>query len=136
MGLSPNIWGSQTWHSIHAIALAYPEKPTEEEKKQYDDFFKTLPDVLPCAICGQHLRENYKLLPIQLGSQKELFNWTVALHNLVNQQTNKPTITNEKALNEFFTNAKNTIDPIYYLIGGIAIGGVGVLIANSLARSK
>ena len=136
MGLSPNIWGSQTWHSIHAIAMSYPENPTDEQKKQYEDFFKTLPDVLPCAICGEHLRENYKKLPIQLGSPKELFNWTVALHNLVNEQTGKPTLTNEDAYTQFSKNSKKQIDPMYYIVGGIAIGAVGVLIINSLARGK
>lgn len=136
MGLSPNTWGKQFWHSIHAIALAYPESPTDEQKMQYKDFFDRLPGILPCVFCGNALRENYKKLPIRLDSQRELTNWTIDLHNLVNRETGKKTLSYDEAIEQFKKNTKKQIDPIYYLGAGVFIGVAGLLIANSLARGK
>jgi hypothetical protein len=31
--INPNIWGTHGWTFMHYITLAYPENPSEEDKK-------------------------------------------------------------------------------------------------------
>ena len=54
------------------------------------DFFNVLTKVLPCRECKAHLKENLAKLPPKLDSRKDLFNWSVDLHNLVNTMMGKP----------------------------------------------
>ena len=37
MGVSPKHWGREGWKFIHWVALTYPSKPTEKDKKNYLD---------------------------------------------------------------------------------------------------
>jgi hypothetical protein len=53
--MDPNVWGKHMWASIHFIALAYPDAPTEENKNTYYSFFTNLYKVLPCHKCREHL---------------------------------------------------------------------------------
>jgi len=50
MGVSPKHWGKEAWKFIHWVALTYPNKPNEKDKKNYLKFFESLQDVLPCPI--------------------------------------------------------------------------------------
>jgi len=47
MGVSPKHWGREGWKFIHWVALTYPNKPTDKDKKNYLQFFESLQDVLP-----------------------------------------------------------------------------------------
>lgn len=107
--MKPDIWGKHLWYSIHFIALDYSEKPSEEEKKQYFDFFSNLHKVIPCFECSKHYEQNIKTLPLTteyLKNNDKLFEWTVKLHNLVNKQLNKKemSLKNAKYLYNNFTN--------------------------------
>ena len=46
--LKTDIWGPSTWHMIHSIAFAYPDKPTDIEKQDMLAFFNILTKILPC----------------------------------------------------------------------------------------
>jgi len=100
MGLNPKIWGSHAWRFIHYVALTYPVTPTEEDKKNYSSFFENLQHTLPCPICANNFKDEMKKFPINLSSQRGLFNWTVDIHNEVNKRTGKPTLTYIKALEQ------------------------------------
>jgi FAD-linked sulfhydryl oxidase len=100
MGYSPKLWGREGWHFIHYIALNYPPTPTEKEKNIYLQFFNSLETIIPCPFCGQHFAENMKNNPPRLENNKELFNWTVEMHNLVNKQNGKKELTPEQALKQ------------------------------------
>ena len=67
---------------------------SDEKRQSYVKFFEAMPDILPCAQCGKHLKENLQILPVDTS---DLFKWSVDLHNLVNSQLNKPEIPYEKA---------------------------------------
>jgi hypothetical protein len=105
MGYNPELWGRQAWHLIHMVALTYPEKPTEKDKKDYFKFFKSLQNVLPCPICAEHFRHNMEKKPIKLDNQKELFRWTVDIHNEVNKKNGKRVLSYDDALKEIQFNA-------------------------------
>ena len=100
MGLSPSLWGREAWHFIHLVALTYPDKPTKDDVREYYQFFESLGSVLPCKYCAHHYAEKIKVNPPKLGSQEELFKWTVDIHNSVNKDNKKKIYTYEQAFRE------------------------------------
>jgi hypothetical protein len=99
MGIIPDIWGPYVWASIHLICLGAPSTLDAAQQQAYRSFFYQLPYVIPCATCAQHLRKNLTTVPIDgaLTGRDDLFAWSVNLHNLVNQQLQKPTMPLEDA---------------------------------------
>ena len=99
MGFVPEHWGPHVWGAIHILAMGAPPMITEELREHYARFYNTLPHLLPCAVCGNHLAENLKVLPVEphLDGRESLFEWTVQLHNLVNGHLGKPEITPDEA---------------------------------------
>jgi hypothetical protein len=99
--MNPIKWGKFLWISIHLIALGYPNNPSEEEKKDYHNFYTSLYKVLPCVTCSEHLVKNLQEHPLHaniLTDSKSLFTWTVELHNIVNKQLGKKQMPMDKAL--------------------------------------
>ena len=82
-------WGPSGWHFMTAIALAAPEKFTEEHKEHYKSFYETLPPVLPCPTCGVHFKKKLPVPPHALHGRESLFRWIVDGHNEVNRRTRK-----------------------------------------------
>lgn len=99
MGLSPDHWGPYVWAAIHLICLGAPDTLDASQQQAYRSFFNQLPYVIPCSTCANHLRENLSKVPIDnaLTGNKELFAWSVKLHNLVNMQLKKPEVSLEDA---------------------------------------
>jgi len=100
MRISSNVWGPPIWQSISFIALGYPKQPSYAEKKAAKEYFESLPFLLPCPICKEHLKIHLKKYPItpHLDRREDLFKWTVMLHNEVNKSLNKPTMTELEVL--------------------------------------
>ena len=98
--IKPRVWGSHGWKFMHFVALGYPVSPTSEEQTQYKTFFESLQHVLPCETCAHNYTQHLQQLSLDdsLGSQKDLFAWTVNMHNLVNKELGKPQLTVEQAL--------------------------------------
>jgi hypothetical protein len=99
--MDPNVWGKHMWASIHFIATAYPDEPTEADKLTYHTFYTNLYKVLPCHTCRDHLKATLENeIPLHanfLKNKEELFKWTVNLHNVVNKRLKKKVITLEEA---------------------------------------
>lgn len=131
MGISPKRWGRDGWRFIHYVALTYPPKPTEEDRKKYIKFFESLQDVLPCEICAVHFRQNMKEYPIKMGSNRELFNWTVDIHNVVNKQNGKKVLSYDEAFDELFKDNKE-IDP--NILKGVAFSSIVITIITLLSK--
>lgn len=90
-GLITKIWGGPGWVFTHAITFGYPINPTEEQKKQYRDFFVSLGNVLPCRFC----RESYQkfittgetmLSDEVLENRETLTKWFYRIHEAVNEK--------------------------------------------------
>jgi hypothetical protein len=105
MGYSPSMWGREAWHFIHYVTLNYPNNPTDQDKKLYQQFFEALPKVLPCPICGLHFLENLHQNEIRLDSKKDLFEWGVDMHNAVNESNGRKVLTYEEALQQINKNS-------------------------------
>jgi hypothetical protein len=98
MGYNPKIWGPEAWHFIHFVALNYPINPTEDDKRRYNNFFHSLQYTLPCEGCAYNFGEKLKKHPPKLESRKSLFEWTVDIHNEVNESNGKKKLTYEEAI--------------------------------------
>ena len=38
--IDKNSWGEYLWHTIHFVALGYPNNPSDIDKKNYKNFFE------------------------------------------------------------------------------------------------
>lgn len=99
MGITPNIWGPSAWTFIHLMVLSEKEPFDRDRLQYYQQFFNVLTHLLPCEKCREHLKQNLTKLPSldTIQTKQDLFNWTIKLHNLVNQITNKRTWSLEEA---------------------------------------
>ena len=90
--MPPDVWGPIFWHTIHMVALGYPEKPNYSQKKAVKEFFESLVFVIPCEICRKHYSQNLSLRPITqyVDRRQDLIKWTIDLHNKVNESLQKP----------------------------------------------
>jgi LPXTG-motif cell wall-anchored protein len=95
LGMSPAVWGPIFWATMHIVSLGYPAKPSEEDKAGAAAFYNSLANVIPCPICKTHYRVFLKQTPVEgaLNSRHELIHWVFDLHNNVNEQLGKPSIT-------------------------------------------
>ena len=107
--IAPHVWGPHGWKFMHAVALAYPEAPSAEEKKAALQFFTSLEYLLPCESCKQNFRKELQSFPLQpaLESKQKLNEWLTALHNSVNQRLNKTTMSPEQVLEYVFSDSHN-----------------------------
>jgi hypothetical protein len=105
-------WGPQLWHSLHMIALNYPDKPSAGDKLNYKLFFEALKDVIPCIACADNYAAHLHELPIDryLDSAGSLFAWTVHVHNMVNDVHGKQKWTLQQAL-AFYSSYKGGCPP-------------------------
>lgn len=87
-----NKWGPKTWYTLHTMTFNYNEDPTEEDKRNYKNFFTLLGEMLPCVYCRQSYKIYLKYLPIDeyLDSRMGICYWLFTLHNIVNDKLNKP----------------------------------------------
>lgn len=132
MKICPTVFGPYFWSVVHMTALSAPDDLDPEKAQAYVRFFESLPDILPCAMCGRHLKENLETMPVDTS---DLFRWTVDIHNLVNEQINKPAVSYEQALGYWSTRCERRQDKdrMVILIAGIAVAFVLMII---LSRTK
>ena len=108
MQIGPDTWGPHGWKFIHFLALAYPNEPTDEQKKNYKTFFEALQPVLPCSLCANNYKRHITTeLPITesvLKDKESFVKWSIDMHNLVNKETGKLPLSYEDALELIYNN--------------------------------
>ena len=97
------IWGPYFWFTLHTITLGYPNNPNYINKRNYNDFFLSLQNVLPCKLCQKHYKEHLYQNPIasHLDNKDSLVKWCFDLHNKVNLSLNKPLFTYEQFIDKY-----------------------------------
>ena len=95
IGMGPAVWGPIFWMTMHIVTIGYSPFPREEEKAAAINFFESLQYVIPCPICKEHYKANLKESPVRdaVGDKQTLIRWLFNMHNKINQQLKKPTIT-------------------------------------------
>lgn len=87
------IWGPPLWRLIHSVA--YCAQPVHADELAL--FFLSFKKVLPCIYCRRSFEEFEKTLVLKYGNKQlstiiqsgELFSWSYALHDLVNEKLDK-----------------------------------------------
>ena len=86
-GMMTSVWGPPMWHVLHTISFNYPIKPTIEQKNQYQIYFKSIENILPCKTCRENLHETLKESPLNkrvFKNRETLSRWVYELHETVN----------------------------------------------------
>ena len=107
--MKPEIWGRHLWYSIHFIALDFPEEPSTEDVRHFKSFYENLHHVIPCYKCSINYVKHLNERPLELGdlkNAKSLFKWTVDIHNIVNKELNKNSVSFDDAW-AFYNNPDN-----------------------------
>ena len=86
-----NVWGPSAWTFLHTITYNYPENPSDNDKKNYHNFFDSLQHVLPCDKCKGHYKQNIQKYDLNnsLDNRDDLVKWLIDIHNEVNKDTGK-----------------------------------------------
>lgn len=113
--IPPTVWGPFFWHTIHLVALGYPKEPTYAEKKAAREFYESLIHLIPCPTCKLHYADHLKQTPVQpsLDTRKDLFTWTVDLHNKVNRSLGKREVTEQEAIAFYSTLGERGRSPVW-----------------------
>ena len=101
--MNPLVWGPPFWFVMHTVSLNYPLRPTYAQRRTHYDFFYNIRNILPCEMCRQHYRTLLKRFPIEpfLDNRDTLISWVVLIHNQVNVQLGKPTMSREVAMQKY-----------------------------------
>jgi hypothetical protein len=86
-------WAPAIWDGSQAIAMVYPEAPTDDDKTKYQNYFTVLGTILPCPNCQVHYQTNTAAgspTALLFDSRKTLVRSLHKLHNKVNVDTGKP----------------------------------------------
>jgi hypothetical protein len=89
--MDPNIWGPHLWIFLHSMSFTYAEDrlhATKREQREMYTFLKSLQYVLPC-VCKFNYKMHFENYPPRLKTRRDLFEWLVDLHNIVNLEYNK-----------------------------------------------
>ena len=108
MQIPPDVWGPFFWHTMHIVALGYPVSPTYSDKKAAKEFYDSLQVLIPCPTCRNHYTSHLAKIPIgpSLDSRKDLFRWTIDLHNEVNEMLGKRKYTETEVI-QYYTRLGN-----------------------------
>eukprot|EP00760_Papus_ankaliazontas_P000841 PhM_4_TR10269/c0_g1_i1/m.66398/K17783/ERV1, GFER, ALR; mitochondrial FAD-linked sulfhydryl oxidase len=88
----PEEIGQAGWLTLHTIAAAYPNNPSEMHKSAMRDFMRSWSLLYSCGVCADHLRRdmatrNGGVIPV--GSKREISTYVCELHNSVNRRLGK-----------------------------------------------
>lgn len=101
--MNNNIWGPKAWFFLHTITFNYPDNPSNNDKKNYKNFFESLQFTLPCKVCKEHYINHIKDYPIDnyLDTKETLVNWLIIIHNEVNKILNKPILDYKQVIEQY-----------------------------------
>ena len=90
-GMLTKIWGPSMWVTLHTVSFDYPNKPTQEDKIKYRQFYESLAFILPCIYCRKSYTEflkagNTKLTDEIFDNTESLTKWVYYLHEAVNKK--------------------------------------------------
>lgn len=115
MKYDARIWGPIYWFFIHTVALTYPDYPNEIITRKYYDFFMNLPLFIPDVEMGKRFSEILDRYPVTpyLKSKDSLIRWTNFIHNQYNKKLEKPILSLDESINNYFEKYTPTPLDIY-----------------------
>lgn len=97
-------WQQITWKFFHIISLNYDNR----YKNEYNTFFDTFKTIIPCKICRNHYIHNISNDKMNIKNNvnsDRIFNWTIDIHNMVNNM-NKKKIWSYNDSNKYYKSLK------------------------------
>ena len=109
INFTPDFWGPHGWIFLHSITFNYPKNPTNNDKMKYKNFFESIGDILPCEKCSINYKEHIRNHPINnhLNTKSQLIKWLIDIHNMTNQELNKPILSYEEVMYEYRSKIDN-----------------------------
>jgi len=140
--IPPSTWGPFFWHTMHIVALGYPNSPNYSEKRAAKEFYESFTHLIPCPTCKLHYANHLKENPItpSLDSRHDLFQWTIRIHNLVNKDLGKPEYTESDSIAFYHRLGNLGRSPIWtpddvqaiYFATTVKYGGAAILTAAAV----
>lgn len=137
--MDPTVWGSCLWKTLHIVSLGYSDTPTPEQMINYKTFYENFWKVIPCYACSQNYQRHLIELPLEdgyLSNRKKLFEWTVILHNVVNEELGKKKLTLKEATQYYADMTKKTPKMAEFGYQWILIFIIMVLLGYILFKKK
>ena len=76
------LWKQMTWKMFHEISMHYDP----QYRDRYIEFFDSMRTIIPCKICRDHYNFQLEKMKLEDNIQPDrIFDWTVDLHNHVNE---------------------------------------------------
>ena len=87
----PEVFGPPMWWFLHTTAATYPTSPDLERRAECTSFLRSLPGMIPCAKCGEHLRDElmHRDTAAACTNRESLAQMWCDIHNNVNIRTGK-----------------------------------------------
>lgn len=100
----PTVWGPHYWFFLHTIAMIYPNHPNAETKKIYYQIIHQFHQFIPVQEMANQYQAMLDLYPIQpyLENKESLLKWMHFVHNYMNQQLKKKTISYDEFYNYYY----------------------------------
>ena len=87
----PRVFGPPAWYALHVMAAHYPASPKPRTQRECVRFLRALPWMLPCAICGGHLRrflrKHCDSVDAAATSRRRLVRFLMRAHDAVRRRT-------------------------------------------------
>lgn len=88
IGVNPKLWGPTFWTVLHWVTIGYPDSPSEKVQEAALSFLSSLPYLLPCKICREHLtghlsKPEYTPRKELVSSRQAFGTYLVNLHDTV-----------------------------------------------------
>lgn len=92
-------WGPYFWGVLHIATYTAPPVLTEAHREGFRQLVGSYLSILPCPVCQQHFSEVLAKHPLEehMATSKDLFFWSVDVHNAVNIKLGKPVLSYEEA---------------------------------------
>ncbi len=99
---APEMWGKYYWAKIHLGAYFYPENPNKNTQQAAFNEMDALRFTLPCGVCRDHYRINWKKYPIceYLVSRAKFIEWTIIIRDSVHESLKREPFDFKRYLNE------------------------------------
>lgn len=101
----PEIFGPGIWWTLHTTASTYPTNPDADKQEGCIAFVSSLPSMLPCQSCRDHLAKELQNhdIPAACADGERLSHMWCQIHNAVNARNNKPLMDCDGVREEYLT---------------------------------
>lgn len=104
MKYNSKIWGPHYWFFLFSVALTYPHSPNNITKKKYYNLIRDFHLFIPDMEIGNKFNELIDTYPVTpyLDNKNSFVRWVNFIHNQINLKLNKPKVSLQEALHNYY----------------------------------